>query len=241
MIFKNKKVINNIIIIPARGGSKGVKHKNLRKVNGKHLIEYSITTALNTPDIDLVAVSTDDKNIALVSKNLGVEIIDRPSELATDEISLPEVIKHAKKYFKKKGINPKRYISLQPTGPLISPKSLTEAIAIHNKTKCDSIVSIAEIVHGHPYWVKFFDSKNYKVSNFMNVDVAKFPQKQDLPNCYMLTGGFYIRKAELLNNSKGLYLGNDIRGYPLSFEEALDIDTEEDMKYFEYLVLKNIR
>ena len=89
MIFKNKKVINNIIIIPARGGSKGVKHKNLRKVNGKHLIEYSITTALNTPDIDLVAVSTDDKNIALVSKNLGVEIIDRPSELATDEISLP--------------------------------------------------------------------------------------------------------------------------------------------------------
>ena len=102
MIFKNKKVINNIIIIPARGGSKGVKHKNLRKVNGKHLIEYSITTALNTPDIDLVAVSTDDKNIALVGKNLGVEIIDRPSELATDEISLPEVIKHAKKYFKKK-------------------------------------------------------------------------------------------------------------------------------------------
>ena len=75
----------------------------------------------------------------------------------------------------------------------------------------------------------------------MNVDVAKYPQKQDLPSCYMLTGGFYIRNAELLNNSKGLYLGNDIRGYPLSFEEALDIDTEEDMRYFEYLVLKNIR
>ena len=144
-------------------------------------------------------------------------------------------------FFNKKGINPKRYISLQPTGPLISPQSLTEAIAIHKKTKCDSIVSIAEVVHGHPYWVKFFNSKNYKVSNFMNVDVAKYPQKQDLPSCYMLTGGFYIRKAELLNNSKGLYLGNDIRGYPLSFEEALDIDTEEDMRYFEYLVLKNIR
>ena len=173
--------------------------------------------------------------------DLGVKIINRPKELATDEVSLPEVIKHAKYFFEGQGIYPARYISLQPTGPLVTSKSLTEAISIHKMTKCDSIVSITEVVHGHPYWVKLFDSKNFKVSNFMNVDVAKYPQKQDLPNCYMLTGGFYIRKAELLNNSKGLYLGNDIRGYPLSFEEALDIDTEEDMKYFEYLVLKNIR
>ena len=236
MIKKNER-INNIIIIPARGGSKGVKRKNLRKIYGKHLIEYAITTALNTPDIDLVAVSTEDKNIALVSKNLGATIIERPSELATDEISLPDVIKHAKKYFEKKGIIPKRYISLQPTGPLISKKSLTEAIKIHKNTKCDSIVSITNMVHGHPYWVKFFDPKSYRVSNFMNVDVAKYPQKQDLPKCYMLTGGFYIRKTELLDESKGLYLGKDIRGYSLSLEESLDIDTEEDMKYFEYLVL----
>ena len=72
----------------------------------------------------------------------------------------------------------------------------------------------------------------------MNVDVGNYPQKQDLPRSYMLTGGFYIRKAELLNESRGLYLGNDIRGYPLSLEEALDIDTEDDISYFKYLIEK---
>ena len=77
---KNKKVINNIIIIPARGGSKGVKRNNLRYINGKPLIEYSIKTALNTPSIDLVAVSTEDAQIASISRGLGVQIINRPNE-----------------------------------------------------------------------------------------------------------------------------------------------------------------
>ena len=236
-----KKKINNIIIIPARGGSKGVYRKNLRRIYGKPLIEYSIKTALNTPNIDLVAVSTEDAQIASVSRDLGVEIIDRPNELATDEISLPEVIKHAKIFVEKKGIYPERYISFQPTGPLITSKSLTEAIAIHKITKCDSVVSLTEVIHEHPYWAKSFDPKTNKISNFMNVDVYKYPQKQDLPKCYMYTGGFYIRKTELLNESKGFYLGKDIRGYLLPSKEALDIDTEEDICYFEYLIETNLK
>ena len=78
-----------------------------------------------------------------------------------------------------------------------------------------------------------------KISKFLDIDVFKYPQKQDLPSCFTYTGGFYIRKTELLNESKGFYLGEDIRGYLLPSEyEALDIDTEEDMLYFEFLIGK---
>ena len=96
--------VENVVVIPARGGSKGVPRKNLRIVEGLPLVAYAIRTALNIRDVDRVAVSTEDEEIASVSSSLGVEIIKRPEELAEDEISLPEVIKHAKIFLEKKAI-----------------------------------------------------------------------------------------------------------------------------------------
>ncbi len=228
--------VENVVVIPARGGSKGVPRKNLRIVEGLPLVAYAIRTALNIRDVDRVAVSTEDEEIASVSSSLGVEIIKRPEELAEDEISLPEVIKHAKIFLEKKGIFSKRYISLQPTGPLITSQSISKAISLHERTNCDSVVSIAEITHGHPYWIKSYDRASGKLDSFLDVEVHKYPQKQDLPRCYTYTGGFYIRKTEMLNELSGFYLGEDIRGYLLTADEALDIDSEEDMRYFEFLI-----
>jgi len=213
-----------------------VPRKNLRVVGGKHLIAYAITTALDTEIVDFVAVSTEDEEIASVSRELGVKIIKRPDELASDEVSLPEVTKHAQSVLEAEGISPKRFISLQPTGPLITSNSLTGAIELHERTKCDSVASLVKITHTHPYWSKTFDPVTHRVGNFLNVDVHKYPQKQDVPPCYMYTGGFYIRKTELLKNSGEFYLGEDIRGYLLPHEETLDIDDEEDMEYFEYII-----
>jgi len=230
--------MKNAVIIPARGGSKGVPRKNLEIVGGKPLIAYVIETALNTRCVDFVAISTEDEEIATVSKGLGAEIIKRPNELARDEVSLPAVIKHAKLCLEAKGFHPERYISLQPTGPLITTESLGKAIKFHKESKCDSVVSIIEITHGHPYWVKSVDPLTHVVRSFLNVDVLKYPQKQDLPPCYMYTGGFYIRKTELVGGPEGFYLGEDIRGYLVSSEEALDIDTKEDMNYLEFLITK---
>jgi CMP-N-acetylneuraminic acid synthetase len=199
-------------------------------------VAYAIQTALSARGVDIVAVSTEDEEIASVSRSLGAEIIKRPDELAEDEVSLPEVIKHAKLYLEDKEIVPKRFISLQPTGPLITSQSLTEAIALHERTNCDSVISIAEVTHGHPYWAKSYDPETGKVSSFLDINFQRYPQKQDLPRCYMYTGGFYIRKTELLNELGGFYLGKDIRGYLLSPEETLDIDTEEDLRFFDFLI-----
>ena len=228
--------MENIVIIPARGGSKGVLRKNLQIVDGRPLVAFAIQTALDVSDVDVVAVSTEDEEIASVSEGLGVKVIERPHELAKDEVSLPEVIKHAKVYFEDQGIIPQRYISLQPTGPLITTQSLNGAIKLHQDINCDSIVSLVEVTHGHPFWAKQYDSETGKVVSFLDVEVHRYPQKQDLPPCYMYTGGFYIRKTELLNEPEGFYLGNDIRGYLLPPKEALDIDTEIDMHYFEFFI-----
>ena len=209
--------------------------KNLRVVNGKPLVAYAIQTAFNAHSVELVVVSTEDEEIASVSRGFGAEIIDRPALLSEDEVSLPEVIKHTKLFFEDQGIIPHRFISLQPTGPLITSTSLNEAITLHELTNCDSVVSIAQITHGHPFWAKNYDPETGKVTSFLEVEFHRYPQKQDLPPCYMYTGGFYIRKTELLNQPAGFYLGEDIRGYQLTAEESLDIDTEEDMQYFEFM------
>ena len=229
---------DTIIIIPARGGSKGVIRKNLRIINGQPLIAYAINTAQQTALADMVIVSTEDDEIESVSKNLGVEVIKRPEVLAGDEVSLPDVIQHAKRELEGRGVCSFRLISLQPTGPMISAESLTKAIQLHEMTNCDSVVSIAEITHGHPYWVKTFDYETHKICNLLDVDERKYLQRQDLPSCFMYTGGFYIRKAEILEKTEGFCLGDDIRGYLLPAEEAVDINAESDLAYFEYLVSK---
>ena len=230
--------MDSIIIIPARGGSKTVPRKNLKNINGKPLIAYAIETAKKTRTKGYVVVSTDDQEIANVSQNYGANIIERPSELAKDEISLPAVIKHAKESLESDGILADRYISLQPTAPLVSVKSLGDAISLHKELGCDSLVSIKLVTHGHPYRIKKFDDSNFKISSFLDVDVFKYPQKQDLPPCYMSTGGFTIRRRKLFGNSDEFYLGNDIRGFLLPETEAIDIDTEEDLNYFRYLIQK---
>jgi CMP-N,N'-diacetyllegionaminic acid synthase len=228
--------IATLIVIPARGGSKGIIRKNVRMLGGTPLIGYAIRTAMATQEADHVVVSTEDEEIASVSENLGVEVLHRPVELAADHVTLTAVIHHAKTVFESTGTRLKRIVSLQPTSPLVRPESVSKAIRLHRETACDAVVSLSKIIHGHPYWTKSLDPRSKKISRFIDVDMDQYPQKQDLPACFTYSGGFYIRKTELLQaeSKSGYCLGSDVRGYVLSHEETLDIDVEEDLNYFEY-------
>lgn len=228
--------IDTLIVIPARGGSKGVPRKNIRIVHGRPLIEYAIQTALSTRNADHVVVSTEDEEIASISRKIGIEVIQRPAEFAEDHVNLTAVIRHARTVFEARGIRLKRLVSLQPTSPLITPASVSDAIQLHVDTDCDSVVSITRVIHGHPYWTKSFDPETNAINYFLDIDMDQYTQKQDLPLCFTYTGGIYIRNAELLKNGNGFCLGNDIRGYLVSAEEAIDIEVEEDLRYFEFLL-----
>ncbi len=231
-----KEKIDNIIVIPARGGSKGIPRKNLQLINGKPLISYIIKIALKVKSICRVIVSTDDDEIADVSKNYGAEVVRRPPELATDNINLLPVNKHVLKILEDDQNFPHCVVSLQPTSPLLQSLSVNEALKLQKTTDCDSVSSIGIVKHNHPYWIKSMDPVTKRINNFTEINGDKYLQKQDLPICYSYTGGFYIRKSEIIRTGVGKGLGTDSRGFVVSDKEALDIDYPIDLEFFRYLM-----
>ena len=134
--------MNILGIIPARGGSKGIPMKNLIKLNGKTLLNYSINSSLNSKYITKTIVSTDDEKITNHSKKLKVEVISRPKKLATDKAHIESVIEHSLNYLQKNhDYIPDLIVLLQNTSPLRTSKHVDAALKFFSKNKYDSILS----------------------------------------------------------------------------------------------------
>jgi len=226
--------MTTLIVIPARGGSKGVHRKNLQPVKGLPLIAYCIRNALAAKKADRVIVSTDDDEIAEVARSFGAEVpFKRPSHLAEDHISLIPVAQHAVKAMSEIHDFVADIIgTLQPTSPLLSAKSIDAGIDIMESTKSDSVSTVQRIVHDHPY-------QALKLLDDGKID-RLFPegefllQKQDQPELYSRTGGLYLRRRAVLDgwSGKDFCLGADCRAVVVSTEEGLDIDTPLDLSMF---------
>ena len=225
-----------IAVIPARIRSKRIPKKNIKFFNGRPIISYSIEAAISSKLFDKVIVSTDDDEIADVSKNYGAEVVRRPPELATDNVNLLPVNQHVLKILEDDANFPYCVVSLQPTSPLLKSSSVNEALKLQKTTDCDSVSSIGIVKHNHPYWTKSMDPVTKRINNFTEIDGDKYLQKQDLPICYSYTGGFYIRKSEIIRTGVGKGLGTDSRGFVVSDKEALDIDYPIDLEFFRYLM-----
>jgi CMP-N,N'-diacetyllegionaminic acid synthase len=219
-----------LMLIPARGGSKGILNKNLKEVHGKPLISYAIANALDAENIDKVVVSTDDETIASVAKEFGAEVpFIRPPELASDEVSLIPVAQHASQEMLALGFEHDQVASLQPTAPLLSGQSIDDAINLMKNSKCDSVGSISQI-ENHPYTAQKMISDG-KITPLMP-EKEHFLHRQDRPVLYSYTGGFYLRQRGLLENWSGLdrCMGNDRRGVIVNKYEALDINSPFDLE-----------
>jgi len=210
---ENKKIL---AIIPARGGSKGIPKKNVRLLAGKPLIAYSIETALKSKYINKVVVSTDDEEIAEISKIYGAEVIKRPRELARDDITLDIVIHHAVINIE----NGEDYfdvvITLQPTSPLLSTETLDRAIETLFKSDYDTIISVSD--ETHLYWRE--ENRNY-------VPLYKERKnRQFLSPIYKETGAFVISKREVIK--EGSRIGKKLFLYKIPEKESVDIDSIQD-------------
>lgn len=156
-----------VAIIPARGGSKGIPRKNIKNLNGKPLIAYTIEEALKSKYVDRVIVSTEDLEIAEISKSFGAEVpFFRPKELAQDDTPGIEPIIHAINYL----LNDENYnfdyvMCLQCTSPLRNSKQIDEAILEMYNKDADSAVSVCES-EVNPYWMKVI--KNGKMVDYLN-------------------------------------------------------------------------
>ena len=214
-------------IITARGGSKGIPKKNLRKISGIPLIEYTIRTAQKSQKITRLVVSSDSQEIINLAKKLKVEVpFKRPVKYSRDSTPSFDVINHALQFFKKtENYSPDIIIILQPTSPLRDPLNIDKSIDLLIKTKSSSVLGVFPMKQ-NPFLSFLIDNNNFLVP--YKKDFKKYFQRQKFPSFYYPTGSLYTfwRKTFL---KYGNFYGNKIKPLVVSKEESIDVDDPFDL------------
>jgi len=225
--------MNPLVIIPARGGSKGLPGKNIKKLNGKPLIQYTIECAREVFDDEFIVVSTDALSIKKVVEKTGLKVPElRPSQLATDHASSQDVLLHCLERSISKGYQPDTIILLQVTSPFRSKKHLVEALDLFDST-CEMVASV-KITDSNPYYVLLEEDNNGWLTKSKKGD---FNRRQDCPDVYELNGAIYIIDAETLIK-KPMIEFTRVRKYVMKAEHSVDIDNQFDWDIAEMMIEK---
>ena len=219
-----------LAIIPARGGSKGIPHKNVRELHGRPLIAWSILSARGAARLGRVVVSTDNEQIAEVARHAGAEVpFRRPAELALDTTPTEPVLLHALDELQLTGYQPDAVVLLQPTSPIRRPGSIDAAIGLLETAGADSVVSVCE--NHHFFW------RNRDTPEAL-YDYRNRPRRQDIPapsRWYRENGSIYVTRASILRRERNR-LGGRIAMHVMSEEESWEIDSEADLRIVESLM-----
>lgn len=228
VVFSELIMSKSIGVIPARGGSKGILHKNIRDLAGKPLIAYTIEAALRSKTLGRVIVSTDDVRITEIAKSYGAEVpFLRPTELARDDTPGLLVVQHAMKYIEEdEGANLDVAVLLQPTSPLRSYRHIDEAVKKLFETEADSVISVCKVQH-HPFSCFTLRGDRLRPYSKKGINVSR---RQDLPEVYAENGAVYAIRRNVLLEQNSVY-GKDTRAIVMSHEESIDIDD-----YFDFFV-----
>ena len=212
-------------VIPARGGSKGVPRKNIYYLAGKPLICWTIEAAKKASCFDMIVVSTDDEEIALVAKKENVDVISRPANLAQDDTTTLAVLQHTIKYLSSLGHNFDAVITLQPTSPLRSYKHIDEAAKIFkNDQVADSLVSVVNVPHIYNPKSVMVKNKEGYLESYMNSDIPT--RRQDKEITFARNGAaIYITRIDCIEN---FIFGGRLIPYSMINEDSIDIDEEID-------------
>ena len=223
-------------LIPARGGSKGLPGKNIKELNGKPLIWYTINAAQQSKQVDRIILSTDDKKIAKISKGYDVEIpFMLPKKLATDSaLAIDNYIYTIERLNHEFDCNYQEFVVLQPTSPFRSSTDIDNAIQILLEKDADSVISVSEIPHPL-LWTKRIDEKGI-LRNYFNVEIEN-KNRQDFEKAYMPNGALFVFKLSLI---KGKYSYYSDKTYPyiMPKERSIDIDDYLDFEFAEFLMRK---
>ena len=216
----------------ARGGSKGVYKKNIRKLNNKPLIEYSIKVAKEIDEIESIFVSTDDMEIANIAENLGAEIISRPQELAQDESPEWLAWQHAINWVIENKGKFDKFVSLPTTSPLRNANDVFGAINLFEKG-VDIVITITE-TNRSPFFNMVEVNKD-KYANLLIKSEDIFIRRQDTPKAFDMTTVAYVTSPNFILNNNNIFDGR-VKAYVVPNERALDIDTELDFLLAEFLI-----
>jgi len=228
-----------LCIIPARGGSKGIKDKNIINVCGKPLIAYSIEKALmlkNNNLIEEVIVSTDCSVIADISKKYGASVpFLRPSQLSEDTSKSIDYYLHALNFFDKNNRIFDAVLLLQPTSPLRSYQILKESIMLFNSVNSDSLIS----VYNEEYINDLVMYKKSKGENLVPFNSLhnKGVRRQEHGSVYVRNGAIYLTRTEYILKEEKIISDNPLY-VEMSKNDSINIDTIEDLELVRRVLCK---
>ena len=224
--MKKMKILS---IIPARGGSKGIKKKNLVRINKQPLLYYSIKSSLLSKKINKTVVSTDNKEIADYAKKMGVEIIKRPKKLSSDRAQLEPVIEHVLSVLNKnEKYIPNLIILLQNTSPLRRSSDIDGAIRLLISKKFDSVLS--GFVSHRLFW-----KKEKKIVRPMNYNPKERPRRQEMSKQFIENGAIFITKSSFFKKNKCRISGK-IGMFTMPEELSIEIDNEFELALAETIL-----
>ena len=221
-----------LVIIPARGGSKGIPHKNIKPLNGKPLIHYTIDEAREIVDDEDICVSTDDSEIIKCVEDYGLKVpFIRPEELATDTAGTYEVLLHALSFYEKQGRHYDAVLLLQNTSPFRKAEQIKEALKLYNDA-VDMVVSVKECA-ANPYYCVFEENEE----GYLHVckGDGNIFRRQDAPKVYEYNGAIYIMNAEKLKTTHMHKMQKRVK-YVMDEMSSFDLDTMTDWNIAESII-----
>jgi CMP-N-acetylneuraminic acid synthetase len=218
----NKKVVS---LITARGGSKGIPKKNILNIKGKPLISYTIQESLKS-NVNETWVSTEDKEIAKISKKFGAQIIERPSELSNDIIMPDASLVHFAQNYDFDVL-----VFIQPTSPLLNFKYIN--LGLEMMDKYDSVFS-AYGEHWLPRWRRE-NILGTSVSVPVDWDISNRPRRQDMEELFVENGAFYITTKDNILESNLRYSKN-IGIVEMPYYTSFQVDSNDDLEIIKKLL-----
>lgn len=214
-------------IILARGGSKGIPRKNVQPAGGKPLIAWTIEAGLRSGALARLIVSTDNDEIAAVSREWGAEVpFQRPAALAQDDTGSIETTIHAVEFMADRhDYRPEYVLLLQPTSPLRTAEDIKGAVRLARERQADGVVSVTA-AHSHPYWMKTIGEDGV-LRDFLKPE-RPYTRRQDLPPVYFIDGALYLVRRDVLLERRTFYTDRTY-AYVMPADKTLDVDSPWDL------------
>jgi N-acylneuraminate cytidylyltransferase/CMP-N,N'-diacetyllegionaminic acid synthase len=223
-----------LAIVPARAGSKGLPHKNIRSLMGKPLLAWSIETALACPYIDNVILSTDSQAYADIGIAYGAKVpFLRPAELATDTASSVDVVLHALDSLAALDDTYDIVVLLEPTSPLREPEDINQALELIGAKKAQAAVGICLAETIHPAFM-FRCGKDQLLTPMLGLQPDGL-RRQDIEPLYFLEGSIYASDVHSLRETRSFYHGRTA-GVVVPYERSPEVDSEVDFMFVEALL-----
>lgn len=221
-------------VVIARGGSKGIPGKNIHRLCGKPLLQYTAESALAS-SLTRVILTTECDQIASVGRDCGLDVpFKRPVELSQDDTPSLPVIQHAVRFLQDRGDSFDAVLTLQPTNPLRLPSDIDGAIDLMEQTGADSVISFTDVGEKHPARMKYIQQNNRVVDPPFG-EQFEGQRRQDLQPLYLREGSIYLTRTDVLMDQNS-FKGNDCRAWMMPIERTCNIDTPFDLVMAEWLI-----